>query len=128
MAVAGQSGIVTLAYDAQDQFTTNAVICHKPHKNTATITIPCTSLDEIFRNNHIEICDFLKMDCVGTEFDILYKCPQKILTRIKKIAMEVHGKPQEIVTPEEYLMKKRLFNQTSTSWHVVGLHTNAASR
>ncbi len=34
--------------------------------------------------------DFLKIDCEGAEYDILFDCPKSILNIIKKIAMEVH--------------------------------------
>ena len=38
----------------------------------------------------INSIDFLKLDCEGAEYEILFKCPDKILNRIKIISMEYH--------------------------------------
>ena len=104
MAVAGEPGTLTLSYDPRDKFTTSATI--NPQANTTTISVRCTSLAEIFRDNHLDRCDLLKMDCEGAEYDILYNCPREILARIRNMAMEVHAgtKPeQNIESLEAYL-------------------------
>lgn len=36
------------------------------------------------------VCDFMKMDCEGCEFDILLNSPSKLLTRIHRISLEYH--------------------------------------
>lgn len=48
------------------------------------------SLADIFRNNKIKRCDFLKVDCEGGEYDILFGAPKEILKRIRLIVLEYH--------------------------------------
>ncbi len=54
------------------------------------IRVPCLSLEELVKNNRIEQIDFLKMDCEGSEYDILCCCPEEVLRKIKRISMEYH--------------------------------------
>jgi FkbM family methyltransferase len=112
MAVAGEPGTLTLMYDPSDQFTTSATINQQASANTTAITVSCTSLAEIFRENHLDRCDLLKMDCEGAEFDILYNCPQEILVRIRSIAMEVHGgtKPDHTIESLEAYLRQKGFS------------------
>jgi FkbM family methyltransferase len=49
------------------------------------------SLRSIFDEYEIQRCNFLKLDCEGAEFDILYDLPADYWGRIDKIAMEYHG-------------------------------------
>jgi len=120
MAVAGQPGTLTLMYDPRDQFTTSATINQQANVNTTAITVPCTSLAEIFRDNHLDGCDLLKMDCEGAEFDILYNCPQEILARIRSMAMEVHAgtKPEHNIESLEVYLRQKGF---STRCQPVGM-------
>ena len=106
MAVGGQEGTLMLVDESGGQFTTSARVYQQADGNAATITVPCTTLAGIFQENHIERCDLLKMDCEGAELDILYKCPQEILTRISSMAMEVHGGLKAEQDLEVYLQQK----------------------
>lgn len=54
------------------------------------VKIRCISLKEIFNKNRINFCDFLKMDCEGAEYDILFNTPEEIFRKIGKIALEYH--------------------------------------
>ena len=49
----------------------------------------CTTLHEIF--THIRWCDFLKVDCEGSEFEILGTAPSYVLQKIGRMAVEVHS-------------------------------------
>lgn len=53
------------------------------------ITVDCITLENILEENHIDKVDFVKMDCEGAEFEILYssKTPLK---QISTISMEIH--------------------------------------
>lgn len=53
-------------------------------------TIECVSLEEVFRENNISTCDFMKLDCEGAEFEILMNASQDTLAKIKRISMEYH--------------------------------------
>lgn len=44
----------------------------------------------ILESNKIEEIDFLKLDCEGAEFPILYSLGKDILERIKRISLEFH--------------------------------------
>lgn len=49
------------------------------------------SLKDIFDEHEIKRCDFLKLDCEGAEYKILYSLPREYYSRIEKIALEYHG-------------------------------------
>lgn len=51
------------------------------------------ALDEVFQN--IQQCDFLKMDCEGAEYGILFHASSATLQKIRHLCMEYH----EEVTP-----------------------------
>jgi hypothetical protein len=48
------------------------------------------SLDQVFEENRIERCDFLKVDCEGCEYPIFANASAATLSTIQHIAMEVH--------------------------------------
>jgi FkbM family methyltransferase len=52
--------------------------------------VKCTTLKEIFDENRIECCDFLKLDCEGCEFEILLNTPAEYLSKIQMISLEFH--------------------------------------
>jgi FkbM family methyltransferase len=52
--------------------------------------VESVSLEDVFRLNRIETCDFLKLDCEGAEYEILYNAPDGVFRSIRKIAMEWH--------------------------------------
>jgi len=54
------------------------------------IKVKSTTLKELFRSNQIRHCDFLKLDCEGSEFEILLNAPPSVLGRIRKISLEYH--------------------------------------
>lgn len=108
-AVAGQAGEVTLYFDSRDEFTTAATIYERQGENTIAVKVAGVSLPDIFRENNMDKCDLLKMDCEGAEYDILYNCPSDTLERIQSMAMEVHGGTgpgQDIDSLEAYLNKR----------------------
>lgn len=53
-------------------------------------TVRTITLENIFLDNKIRVCDFLKIDCEGAEYDILANCPSYILKRVKQISLEFH--------------------------------------
>lgn len=54
------------------------------------ITVSVVSLGSIFDTYNIQQCDFLKIDCEGAEYEILYTLPPEYFRRIKFIALERH--------------------------------------
>lgn len=49
----------------------------------------CTTLDEAFR--YVGWCDLLKVDCEGSEFEIVGNAPQEVLKRVGAVSIEVHS-------------------------------------
>jgi FkbM family methyltransferase len=43
--------------------------------------VECTTLENIFKSNKIEKCDFLKTDVEGAEYEILFNTPEEILKK-----------------------------------------------
>jgi len=48
------------------------------------------SLNEVFRENNLQQCDFLKMDCEGCEYELFSNASKQTLKKISFIAMETH--------------------------------------
>ena len=47
-------------------------------------------LKQIFDDNNIECCDFLKLDCEGAEYEIIKNLPSEYFRKIKKMVIEYH--------------------------------------
>ena len=58
--------------------------------NTQTITVPCISLTDIIQQNNLPVVDLLKLDCEGSEYDILYHTAPDLVRRINRMVIEVH--------------------------------------
>jgi len=58
---------------------------------SGAVKVQTISLNDFIKKNKIRKMDFLKMDCEGTEYEILYNLPKKVLSSIKKISMEYHN-------------------------------------
>jgi FkbM family methyltransferase len=57
---------------------------------TGVDRVPALPLAEVFDRSGIAVCDFLKIDCEGGEYDILFHAGDDALRRIRHIAMEYH--------------------------------------
>jgi FkbM family methyltransferase len=55
-----------------------------------SVRVSCTTLAEIIAANEIERVDILKLDCEGSEYDILYNAAPDVLDRIAEIRLEYH--------------------------------------
>lgn len=52
--------------------------------------VSCITLENIFQENAITQCDYLKMDCEGAEEEILYNTPDKLFRKIRSMTIEWH--------------------------------------
>ena len=89
VAIGAKSGPMTLATTGESvQHTTT----HSPvsGKARSAIQVQGLSLDDLFQTNGLTHCDFLKMDCEGGEFEILFNASQATLERIRHICLEYH--------------------------------------
>jgi len=87
-AVAGIAGPRT--FFMSEKNASNSFIDHK--KDTRSTTVQCTTLDDIFAENHIEKCELLKMDIEGAEFETISAASDDVLSRVQTIILEWHEK------------------------------------
>lgn len=88
VAVAGSTGARPFFYD-----NANTAMHGLYQKTHNAFTVPALTLADIFSQNNIARCHFLKIDCEGAEYEILYNTPQTVLQKIDRIAMEYHNPP-----------------------------------
>jgi FkbM family methyltransferase len=55
-----------------------------------SLAVDVLSLGSFFKEMNIQSCDYLKIDCEGAEYDILFNSSAATLARIQRICMEVH--------------------------------------
>jgi FkbM family methyltransferase len=53
-----------------------------------SVEVPAVRLEEVFDQYQIRICNFLKIDCEGAEFDFLFAIDPSLWRRIERVAME----------------------------------------
>jgi len=59
-------------------------------QSSQSIMVNSISLKRVFDDNHIEHCNFLKLDCEGTEYEIIKNLPFEYFEKIDKIIIEYH--------------------------------------
>lgn len=55
-----------------------------------TERVECISLDDLFARCGLKSCDYLKIDCEGSEFDLLFSASGETLNKVRTIAVEYH--------------------------------------
>lgn len=58
--------------------------------NTHRLTVPAITLGDIIRQHNLQTIDLLKLDCEGSEYDIIYNTDSALIQRITRMAVEVH--------------------------------------
>ena len=89
-AVFDFTGEISLTIDPRDSFTTAATIIKHHDRRNASIQVPSISLDDLIEDLDVDGCDFLKMDCEGSEYEILLNSSFSSLRRIRQLAVETH--------------------------------------
>ncbi len=54
------------------------------------VEVQAISLSEFMQQQNLSRIDFMKLDCEGAEYEILFECEEQVLSRIQKISAEVH--------------------------------------
>jgi FkbM family methyltransferase len=55
-----------------------------------SIEVQSVTLDQVFAEQHLSRCDYLKMDCEGAEYEILFNASASTLQKIKHLCLEFH--------------------------------------
>jgi FkbM family methyltransferase len=89
-AIAAQRGTIKL-YSSTEGGGFHSVLEDRMSDARRYELVDTVALKDVFVENAIERCHFLKIDCEGAEYDILYNLPADYFARIDRIAMEYHG-------------------------------------
>jgi len=65
------------------------------------LPVECVSFDEVMNAEAIMRCDLLKIDCEGSEYEILERCSAETLGRVRRIVGEFHEGPDIEGTGEQ---------------------------
>lgn len=95
VAVTAESGTATFyeGYDKNGQLLSNSSSVVSDNRGGASVVETLTktiTLDDIFLDNDIELCDLVKMDCEGAEYQILAAATGYSFDKIKYMALEFH--------------------------------------
>lgn len=93
-AVSGKEGKITLHYDASDSFTTTASV-HASDREPDTAVVEAVTLQNIVDKHGLGKIDLLKLDCEGSEYDILYNTSDELLKKVRSLTMETHPGDKE---------------------------------
>lgn len=88
-AVTDDNAGITINYSDKDTFTTVASV-YSHSSNAKQLEVESVNLETVLNHYKIDKVDFLKMDCEGSEFAILYAASPSVLKRIKAMAVETH--------------------------------------
>lgn len=103
VAVGGSEGRRVLHVD-------NAWILHSLTEEGSDedgLEVECITLDRLF--GKIEVCDLLKMDCEGSEYEILYSAADETISKIRRIVCEFNNADSEVrngIALREFLISK----------------------
>lgn len=98
-AVSAETGVRHLQVDSNDWIMHS--LFGEPNEAEPGLTVDCISFDEVLNSNGIEYCDLLKVDCEGSEYEILQRCAPETLRRVRRIVGEYHEGPHIEGTGEE---------------------------
>ncbi len=113
-AVGGENGELYLNTSSTDEFTTMSSI-FKGKNNNEGFSVEVIKLDSFIDKEKIEAIDFIKLDCEGSEYDILYALPENLFKKINSMCIEIHkgnGENQNINALNTHL--KNVGYQTKT--------------
>ena len=79
-------------------------------QNKNFVEVDSKSLSDIFIDNGIKECDFLKLDCEGAEYEIVESLPSDLFTKINKTAIEYHMVDTKPELLEQLINKLKQFS------------------
>lgn len=90
-------------------------ICHSliesKKEQEEELNVQCLTLNEIMTENKLKKCDLLKLDCEGSEYEILEGASLNTLSKIKRIVCEYHNLTSHQKTGEDLVrfLQSRFF-------------------
>lgn len=90
-----------------------------------SIQVPTTTLSHIFEEYALVSCDFLKLDCEGAEYEILFNTPSQYFKKIEKIAMECHNPSYFTIADPAYTISGMIRFLQQRGFAVVEVKENA---
>lgn len=87
LAITGKPGHIAFHFS---QINTGAHSAYSNLESPETIEVQTTSIEDFCNKKQIDKIDLFKMDCEGSEYEILLNMRPEMLRRISKIAMEFH--------------------------------------
>lgn len=76
---------------AKGEAVQHTTVANRPSDGSIpSIEVQSLTLEDVLETNGIEQCDFLKMDCEGCEFDVLFGASLATLERISRLCLEYH--------------------------------------
>lgn len=106
-AISDQNGEIVLNTSTVSGFTTMASVFDRGSKKES-FSVKTTKLDSFISENGIRHIDFVKMDCEGAEYSIIYNSSRDVFERINSLCVETHkgeGEDQNINYLNGHLMK-----------------------
>lgn len=100
-ALAGHGDGITLRFDSTEAFTTAATVFEQSSFRAdwapAVVReerVESLTLERLLDGEEMPRCDLLKMDCEGSEYEILYRAESGVLARVRRVAIETHPGPE----------------------------------
>jgi FkbM family methyltransferase len=75
-----------------------------------SIQVKSQTLQNIFDSNNLNVCDYLKLDCEGAEYDIIESLPNEYFKKIKQIYIEYHFSDSKSDMLENMIKKLKLMS------------------
>jgi FkbM family methyltransferase len=103
----GETSIQLNFEEQTDDFTTSASI-YEGSSSANHIEVKATNLPQIISEHNLQEIDLLKVDCEGSEYDILYNTGHEVFEKVNAIAIETHEhttKGHDTKTLAEYIEK-----------------------
>lgn len=85
-AVSSNTGKASLILPDNDAFVGRYSL--HPGRGKRTIEVTCVSLEDIIREAHLTDIDLIKLDCQGSEYEILYGASMGTLSQVRQIIVE----------------------------------------
>jgi FkbM family methyltransferase len=100
-AILDKDGVIEFYMDNQSYHSHHVANSHEFMKvytrDTSTYNVQAMSFQSLLEYTGLEEVDVVKLDCEGSEYDILLGTPDSVLKRVRKYIIEYHNGPDVLV-------------------------------